>query len=88
MLAAHTDAKMRLFDAADESEVRVTLFRDTAAWCPYCQKVWLMLEEKRIPYKISKINMRSYGDKPGASNGLDPPSSATARMLRARRGLP
>lgn len=26
--------------------------------------VWLQLEEKRIPYKIEKINMRCYGSKP------------------------
>lgn len=32
--------------------------RDHAAWCPYCQKVWLQLEEKRIPYTLEKINMR------------------------------
>ena len=38
--------------------------RDSAAWCPYCQKVWLQLEEKQIPYVIEKINMRCYGDKP------------------------
>lgn len=74
---AHTDAPYRLFDAKSEDEIRVTLFRDTAAWCPYCQKVWLLLEEKRIPYKISKINMRSYGDKPAwflnkVPNGLLP----------------
>jgi len=59
----HTDAKLRLFGAA-EADVRVVLYRDQAAWCPYCQKVWLLLEEKQIPYKIEKINMRSYGDKP------------------------
>ncbi len=40
--------------------------RDSAAWCPYCQKVWLQLEEKEIPYVIEKINMRCYGDKPAA----------------------
>ena len=34
--------------------------RDDAAWCPYCQKVWLQLEEKRIPYVIEKINMRCW----------------------------
>ena len=44
-----------------EGEPRVKLYRDHAAWCPYCQKVWLQLEEKRIPYVIEKINMRCYG---------------------------
>jgi glutathione S-transferase len=52
----HTDAKLRLFGT--KGEPRVTYFRDTAAWCPYCQKVWILLEEKKIPYKIVKINMR------------------------------
>jgi glutathione S-transferase len=74
--APHSDAKLRLFGKS-ESDVRVTLYRDTAAWCPYCQKVWLLLEEKRVPYKITKINMRSYGDKPAdylrkVPNGLLP----------------
>lgn len=45
-------------------EPRVKLYRDHAAWCPYCHKVVLQLEEKRIPYVIEKINMRCYGDKP------------------------
>jgi len=36
--SAHTDAKLRLFGRT-EADVRVTLYRDTAAWCPYCQKV-------------------------------------------------
>ncbi|KAL1504369.1 hypothetical protein AB1Y20_010775 [Prymnesium parvum] len=60
---AHTDAKLRLF-GTPESEVRVVLYRDSAAWCPYCQKVWMLLELKQIPYRVEKINMRSYGDKP------------------------
>jgi hypothetical protein len=34
------------------------------ACVPAGQKVWLQLEEKRIPYTIEKINMRCYGDKP------------------------
>jgi len=32
-------ARLRLFEETDESNVRVTLYRDSAAWCPYCQKV-------------------------------------------------
>eukprot|EP01025_Chloroclados_australasicus_P018932 TRINITY_DN2011_c0_g1_i1.p1 TRINITY_DN2011_c0_g1~~TRINITY_DN2011_c0_g1_i1.p1 ORF type:complete len:511 (-),score=60.95 TRINITY_DN2011_c0_g1_i1:294-1826(-) len=47
-----------------DEPIRVKLYRDHAAWCPYCQKVWLQLEEKQIPYTIEKINMRCYGDKP------------------------
>ncbi|GAX77176.1 hypothetical protein CEUSTIGMA_g4621.t1 [Chlamydomonas eustigma] len=47
-----------------ESSIRVKLYRDHSAWCPYCHKVWLQLEEKKIPYTIEKINMRCYGDKP------------------------
>lgn len=31
----HTDAKIRLFGTKEEP--RVTFYRDTAAWCPYCQ---------------------------------------------------
>jgi glutathione S-transferase len=50
------ETRLRLFGGS-EADVRVTLFRDTAAWCPYCQKVWLMLEEKRIPYRTELINM-------------------------------
>ena len=37
---AHTDSALRLFGAKEE-DVRVTLYRDSAAWCPYCQKARL-----------------------------------------------
>mmetsp|Transcript_30917 Transcript_30917/g.91861 ORF Transcript_30917/g.91861 Transcript_30917/m.91861 type:complete len:474 (-) Transcript_30917:252-1673(-) len=57
-------ASQRLFDLPDGEAPRLTLFRDTAAWCPYCEKVWLVLEEKRVPYEVKKVNMNCYGDKP------------------------
>ena len=47
-------AHLRLFGKS-ESDVRVTLFRDKHQWCPYCQKVWLWMEEKRIPYRVQKV---------------------------------
>ncbi len=53
---------LRLF-GNDEKDVRVILYRDNHSWCPYCQKVWLWLEWKRIPYKIKKATMRCYGKK-------------------------
>lgn len=46
-----------------QKDVRVKLFRDNHAWCPYCQKVWLWLETKRVPYIVEKITMFCYGDK-------------------------
>ena len=60
---------------------RVHLYRDTAAWCPYCEKVWLQLEEKRIPYTVEKINMRCYGDKPASFLAICPSGMLPALEL-------
>ncbi|KAL4421036.1 hypothetical protein ABPG77_007511 [Micractinium sp. CCAP 211/92] len=59
---ASSYALRRTFSKAGEPVVK--LYRDHAAWCPYCHKIVLQLEEKQIPYVIEKINMRCYGDKP------------------------
>lgn len=58
----NAQARLRLF-GQPEATVRVTLYRDHHAWCPYCQKVWLWLEEKQIPYRIEKVTMFCYGEK-------------------------
>ncbi|MBD2327766.1 glutathione S-transferase family protein [Alkalinema sp. FACHB-956] len=58
----NAQSRLRLF-GQPESAVRVTLYRDHHAWCPYCQKVWLWLEEKQIPYRIEKVTMFCYGEK-------------------------
>ena len=55
-------SNLRLFGQS-EGSLRVTLYRDNHAWCPYCQKVWLWLEFKKIPYQIKKVTMRCYGQK-------------------------
>ncbi|MEL7053699.1 MAG: glutathione S-transferase family protein, partial [Cyanobacteria bacterium J06588_5] len=58
----NAQARLRLFGKT-EADVRVTLYRDNHAWCPYCQKIWLWLEEKEIPYRIEKVTMFCYGTK-------------------------
>ncbi|MEL6247359.1 MAG: glutathione S-transferase family protein [Cyanobacteria bacterium J06648_16] len=58
----NAQSRLRLFGHA-ESDVRVTLYRDNHAWCPYCQKVWLWFEEKQVPYRIEKVTMFCYGEK-------------------------
>ncbi|NJM00471.1 MAG: glutathione S-transferase family protein [Synechococcaceae cyanobacterium SM2_3_2] len=58
----NAQARLRLFGQS-EADIRVILYRDHHAWCPYCQKVWLWLEEMRIPYRIEKVTMFCYGQK-------------------------
>ncbi len=60
--ATNAQSRLRLF-GQPESAVRVTLYRDNHAWCPYCQKIWLWLEEQQIPYRIEKVTMFCYGEK-------------------------
>lgn len=60
--ATNAQSCLRLF-GKEERDVRVTLYRDNHAWCPYCQKVWLWLEEMQIPYRVQKITMFCYGEK-------------------------
>jgi len=59
---AHSQSLLRTF-GQPEASVRVTLFRDNHAWCPYCQKVWLWLEEQKVPFRIQKVTMFCYGNK-------------------------
>lgn len=44
---AHTSE--RLFGT--DEEPRLIFYRDNSSWCPYCERVWLQLEEKQVPYK-------------------------------------
>ena len=80
---ANAQATLRLFGQPEES-VRVTLFRDHHAWCPYCQKVWLWLEFRRIPYRIRKVTMRCYGPKEPWFTELVPSGMLPALELDGR----
>ena len=81
----NAQARLRLF-GRPESEVRVTLYRDHHAWCPYCQKVWLWLEEKQIPYRTEKVTMFCYGEKESwykkkVPSGMLPALELDGRMI-------
>lgn len=54
---------VRLF-GQKEADVRIVFYRDHALWCPYCHKVQMLIEAKRIPYMVKKVNMSCYGKKP------------------------
>ena len=81
----NSHSRLRLF-GQNESDVKVTLYRDHHAWCPYCQKVWLWLEEKQIPYRIEKVTMFCYGEKERwykriVSSGMLPALELDGRLL-------
>lgn len=79
----NAQARLRLFGQGEEAP-RVTLYRDHHAWCPYCQKVWLWLEERRIPYRIRKVTMFCYGEKEGWYRRLVPSGMLPALELDGR----
>ena len=77
--------KLRLYDKSNkEDDVRVVFYRDSASWCPYCQKVWITLEEKRIPYRIEKVSMRCYGDKPPSFMAMQPSGQIPVAKIDGR----
>jgi glutathione S-transferase len=79
----NAQARLRLFGQPVE-QIRVTLYRDHHAWCPYCQKVWLWLEEKQIPYRIEKVTMFCYGQKESWYKNIVPGGMLPALKLDGR----
>lgn len=79
----NAQATLRLFGQSEEA-LRVTLYRDNHGWCPYCQKVWLWLEEKQIPYRIKKVTMFCYGEKEAWYKKLVPSGMLPALELDGR----
>lgn len=81
--ATNAQSLLRLF-GQPEAAVRVTLYRDHHAWCPYCQKVWLWLEERRVPYRVRKVTMVCYGEKEAWFRRLVPSGMLPALELDGR----
>ncbi|MCP9794352.1 glutathione S-transferase family protein [Synechococcus lacustris] len=82
---ANSQARLRPF-GRPLAEIRVVLYRDHHAWCPYCQKVWLWLEEQQVPYQIKKVSMFCYGEKEAwfrqlVPSGMLPALSIDGQMI-------
>ena len=76
--------KLRLFGSNDMP--KLTLYRDHAGWCPYCEKTMLLIEEKQIPINIELVPMRSYGDKPESFLRLVPSGMLPALLVKKNDG--
>ena len=52
--------KARLSATATATEEPVlTLYRDTNGWCPFCERVWIGLEKKGIPYDEKLVDLQN-----------------------------
>ncbi|WP_417040671.1 glutathione S-transferase family protein [Cylindrospermopsis raciborskii] len=40
-----------------DSKPPILVYRDTNSWCPFCERVWLALEEKEIPFVTEFIDL-------------------------------
>lgn len=46
--------------------------------------MWLLLEEKRIPYKVEKVPLRCYGEKPRSFFQVSPRGGLPAAIVKGR----
>ena len=87
----NSQACLRLFGLS-ESDVRVTLYRDNHAWCPYCQKIWLWLEENGEPQMLinkARVNNGPWFGLPDVTYPEPENSRAEAlqRVIKHRKNL-
>jgi glutathione S-transferase len=57
---------------------KLTLYRDTNGWCPFCERVWIALKMKNIPFDEKVINLR---DKPDWYKAIVPTTLVPAVEL-------
>jgi len=65
--------------ANENSEApKVTLYRDTNGWCPFCERIWLILRAKGIPYDEQLISLQN---KPSWYKALVPTTLVPAVLI-------
>jgi len=58
--ASFVQNKLRLFDSTRQETPMLTLYRDHAGWCPYCQKTMLLIEEKEVSVLEYRVSLAHY----------------------------
>eukprot|EP00535_Pseudo-nitzschia_heimii_P005576 CAMPEP_0197191332 /NCGR_PEP_ID=MMETSP1423-20130617/23196_1 /TAXON_ID=476441 /ORGANISM="Pseudo-nitzschia heimii, Strain UNC1101" /LENGTH=492 /DNA_ID=CAMNT_0042643939 /DNA_START=34 /DNA_END=1513 /DNA_ORIENTATION=+ len=43
----------------EEEKPVLTLYRDTNGWCPFCERVWVAIRAKGLPYEETLINLQN-----------------------------
>ncbi|AFY45795.1 glutathione S-transferase family protein [Nostoc sp. PCC 7107] len=59
----------------------VLLYRDTNSWCPFCERVWFVLEEKEIPFATEFIDL---SNKPKWYTDLVPTTLVPAAKIEGK----
>ncbi|KAG1672622.1 hypothetical protein FOA52_002102 [Chlamydomonas sp. UWO 241] len=67
-------------ESIDASESTI-LFRDTNAWCPFCERVWFALLEKGVPFETVFINL---GAKPDWYKEMVPTALTPAAKVNGK----
>jgi len=55
--------KLHPLEEVDESQQpQLTLYRDTNGWCPFCERVWVAIRAKGIPYRERLVSLQNKPD--------------------------
>ena len=69
----------------DTEQALVTLYRDLNGWCPFCERVWVALRAKKIPYKEQLISLQN---KPEWYKALVPTTLVPAVLFHGDENIP
>lgn len=61
----------------------VTLYRDTNGWCPFCERIWIILRAKGIPYDEQLVSLQN---KPDWYKALVPTALVPAVLFHGEEG--
>ena len=71
-------AVQRYSEASESPKPLVTLYRDTNGWCPFCERIWVVLRAKGISYEEQLISLQN---KPDWYKALVPTSLVPAVLF-------